>query len=165
MRVKPVPAPPEATDRLFEIRNAVPLVPEPEGSCCERLIQRTVLDETGNARDWLAFLRGLGLVEGSSGYHRTRDGPDDDDLATALLEGIYGARELYQILADAERPLSADDVFDRFEAVPRWERHRNPDWRSVWRERVERLLGWLVLFGLAEHSNREYTASASASGK
>lgn len=155
MKVKPVPVPPETVDRPFEIRDALPLVPEPEESCCDRLVRRAGVEDAEAARDWLTFLRGLDLVaEGSSGYHRTRVEPDD--LSEALLEGVYGAREIRTILDDAGEPLAADEVFERFEAVPRWERHRNPDWETVWRERVDRLLGWLALAGLADRRNGTY---------
>ena len=156
MRVKPVPAPPDGVDRLLEIRDALPLVPEPEESCCERLVHRGCVVDAETARDWLSFLRGLGLAaEGDAGYHRTRDDPNG--LEEALLEGVYGAREVRTILDDAREPLAADEVFERFEAVPRWERHRNPDWEAIWRERVERLLGWLVLFEVAKRRDGEYT--------
>lgn len=152
MRVKSVPAPPDSIEGLFVIRDAVPLVPEPERSCCDRLASRTEVDSEG-AHDWLTFLRGLGLVrEGSSGYHRTRE--EVDDLGESLLAGVYGAREVCEILS--EEPLTAEEVVERFEGVPRWERHRNPNWEAVWRERIERLLEWLVLVGLAERDSRRY---------
>lgn len=154
MRVKPVPPVPRTVDQLFEIREAVPLVPEPEASCCDRLIDRTAIRESDGARDWLAFLRGLGLVaEGPSGYHRTREEPDD--LGTALIGGVYGAREIQGIL-ESSGPLSAAAVFERFESIPRWERHRTPDWEGIWRERVRRLLNWLGLFGCAERDDECY---------
>lgn len=173
MRVKPVPAPPSAVDRLLDIRDALPLVPEPEESCCERLVSRANVQDAETARDWLTFLRGLGLAaEGSSGYYRTREEPDDvterssvsnripsADLDRALIEGVYGAREVHAILEGAEDPLTADEVFERFEAVPRWERRRNPDWEEVWRERVGRLLGWLTLIGRAERVEGGYRAA------
>ncbi|WP_336364506.1 hypothetical protein [Halalkalicoccus salilacus] len=205
MRVKPVPVPPSAVDRLLDIRDALPLVPEPEESCCERLVSRANVEDAETARDWLTFLRGLGLAaEGSSGYYRTREEPDDSetppasraagasgsddvterssvssqpesgnvtersstgrripsgDLDRALIEGVYGAREVYAILEGAEDPLTADEVFERFEAVPRWERRRNPDWEGVWRERVGRLLGWLTLIGRAERVEGGYRAA------
>lgn len=188
MRVKPVPAPPSAVDRLLDIRDALPLVPEPEESCCERLVSRANVEDAETARDWLTFLRGLGLAaEGSSGYYRTREGPDDvterssvssqtesgnvtersstgrripsGDLDRALIEGVYGAREVHAILEGAEDPLTVDEVFERFEAVPRWERRRNPDWEGVWRERVGRLLGWLTLIGRAERVEGGYRAA------
>ena len=157
MRVKPVPAPPDTLDRLLEIRSALPLVPEPEESCCDRLVRRAGVEDAESAREWLSFLRGLGLVtQGASGHRRTRSEPDE--LGDALLEGVYGAREVHAILEPTEEPLTAGEVFERFEAVPRWERHRNPDWETVWRERVERLLGWLVLVGLADRREEGYVA-------
>ncbi|MFC7008299.1 hypothetical protein [Halalkalicoccus salilacus] len=158
MRVKPVPAPPNAVDRLLEIRDALPLVPEPEESCCERLVHRACVVDEETARDWLSFLRGLDLAaEGDAGYYRTRDDPSG--LGEAMIEGVYGAREVRTILDDAGEPLTADEVFERFEAVPRWERRRNPDWEGVWRERVGRLLGWLTLIGRAERVEGGYRAA------
>lgn len=155
MRVKPVPAPPDGVEGLEAIREAVPLVPEPEASCCDRLASRTGIDSE-DASDWLAFLRGMGLVrEGESGYHRTREEPAD--LGAALIEGVYGAREVCEIL-EASEPLAAEEVFERFEGVPHWERHRDPEWGAVWRERIERLLEWLVLFEVADRQNGGYTA-------
>lgn len=160
MRSKPVPAPPADLAGLETIRNAVPLVPEPEGSCCERLSSRTDVDPE-RARDWLSFLRGLGLVrEGSSGFYRTRGAVSDTDLPEALLAGVYGAREVNGILSD--EPLTAEEVFERFESVPRWERHHHHDPEAVWRERVERLLGWLVLFGIAERREKGYVSRSGS---
>lgn len=156
MRTKPVPVPPEDIEELETIREAVPLVPEPEASCCDRLGARTGIDPE-DARDWLTFLRGLGLVrESESGYHRTTEEPAD--LGEALLSGVYGAREVREILCESEKSLPSEEVFERFDAVPRWERNRDPDWEAVWRERVERLLGWLVLFEVADRRNGEYVA-------
>lgn len=157
MRVKPVPAPPDALDRLLEIRSVLPLVPEPEESCCDRLVRRADVEDAESAREWLTFLRGLGLAtEGASGYRRTPSEPDE--FGRALFEGVYGAREIHAILERAKEPLTAGEVFERFEAVPRWERHRNPDWETVWRERIERLLGWLVLVGFADRREEGYVA-------
>lgn len=188
MRVKPVPEPPDAVEAVERIREAVPLVPEPEASCCDRLAARTDVDAE-DARDWLMFLRGVGLVrEGETGYHRTREDPDlterrsvgsrmpsddraergsagspteSDDLAEALLSGVYGACEVYALL-DPREPLTAEEVFECFEAVPRWERHRNPDWEALWHERIERLLGWLVLVGLAERRENGYVSRSGS---
>ncbi len=160
MRVKPVPAPPEDLEALESIRRAVPLVPEPEGSCCDRLAARTGIDPEV-ATDWLAFLEGIGSVrEGQSGYHRTREGPDDS--GAALLSGVYGAREVSELLEESEEPLAAKEVFERFDAIPYWDRHHHPDPEAVWRERVERLLGWLVLFGLAERREEGYVSRSGS---
>ncbi|ADJ14296.1 hypothetical protein [Halalkalicoccus jeotgali] len=153
MRVKPVPEAPDSVEAVAAIRAAVPLVPEPEASCCDRLVARTDVDPD-TASDWLTFLRGLGLVrEGSSGFHRTREEPE---LGEALLAGVYGAREVEGILS--EHPRTADEVFERFEAVPRWERHRTPDWETLWSQRIGRLLEWFVLLGLAERRTEGYVS-------
>lgn len=158
MRVKSVPEPLGSIDALGAIRRAVPLVPEPEESCCDRLAASTAIDPD-EASDWLAFLKGLGLVrEGESGFHRTRDDPD---LGEALLSGVYGAREVYEILEEADGALSEGAVAERFDAIPRWERHHHRDAEAVWRERVGRLLDWLVLVGKAERAEAGYTASGA----
>lgn len=158
MRVKSVPEPPGSIDALGAIRRAVPLVPEPEASCCERLAASTAIDPEV-ASDWLTFLKGLGLVEESeSGFHRTRENPDPGE---ALLSGVYGAREVDEILEEAGESLSEEAVAERFDAIPRWERHHHRDAEAVWRERVERLLGWLVLVGRAERVEGGYAAGGA----
>lgn len=161
MRVKAVPTPPETREFVRDARNAVPLVPKPEGDCCARLVDRLDLPARDAARRWLTFLRGLGLAaETERGFARTRDDVDDDGLAAALLDGVFGAREIRSILDASDEPLPPDVVFDRFRShVPQWERHKQPNaWEETWRERVADLLDWLVLFGLATRRDGRYTA-------
>ena len=158
--VKVVPPAPDSLDVLTEVWRAVALVPEPEESCCARLMDRAGVPAQDEAKEWLTFQRGLGLVrEGERGFYRVRDAPPEEvDLQTRFREGVYGVETLLDHLGD--RPLDADEAFDRFEArVPNWERHHDTDWRSVWRERVRRLLDWAVLFGLAERTPEGYVAS------
>ena len=161
--VKVVPPAPDSLETLHETWAAVALVPEPEESCCARLMDRAGVPAQDVAKEWLTFLRGLGLVsEGERGYHRLREqDPAEVDLATRFREGVYGVEELLGYLgAD---PLDADAAFDRFEdRVPNWERHHEADWRSVWRDRVRRLLDWAVLFGLAERTPEGYVATVEA---
>lgn len=155
MRVKAVPAPPDSLATLETARRSVPLVPEPESNCRERLVSRTTISSE-TVRDWLCFLRGVGLVrKGQSGYYRTREKPSD--LGEALLSGVYGAREVCEILRRSERALSAEEVFERFDVIPRWEGHHHRDPEAVWGERVERLLEWLVLFDRVGRAGGEYT--------
>ena len=70
---------------------------------------------------------------------------------------MYGAREVLASL-DTDEPRSIETVFDEFEErVPVWETHRAAeDWRDVWRERVERILGWAVLLDLAAERDSGY---------
>lgn len=153
MRVKAVPVPVERIEDLERVLNAIPLVPEPEESCCERLSSHTEIGSE-SARDWLTFLGGLELVrEGNAGFYRTREEPDPEE---ALLSGVYGAREVRNVLRESERVLTPKEVFERFEAIPRWERHHHRDPEAVWRERVGRLLGWLVLFGIVDRTETGY---------
>ncbi len=153
MRVKPVPAPPDSLDTLAEARRAVPLVPGGEEDCCARIMTRIDIPGRDEARTWLTFLRGLGLVvEGPQGFVRTRD---EIDLPTAFREGIYGAREVLAALDEAEGPVDPATVFERF-SIPAWERHRRQDAETDWRERVRYLLDWLVLIGEARRTDGGY---------
>lgn len=173
MRLKPVPAPPvDATDGpgtdllafLETARLAVPLVPGSEDDCCARLMAR--VDEVASrdqARTWLTFLRALGLARetASGGFVRTDAPVNRGALADAFRERVFGARELLSILAAAaDEPVSAAEAFEAFEpTVPNWERHKDPGrWREVWRERVERLLDWAVLLGVAARRDGGYVA-------
>lgn len=164
-RRKPIPPAPEDCDRLWAVRDAVPLTPEPETSCCARLMERADVPGQDDARTWLTFLRGLQLVrETDRGYVRTRDDPDESDLADRLLDGTYGAREVRSIL-ETEGALAAEAVFEQFrEHVPQYERHRSDDWERTWRERVERLLAWGVLLGLLERSGEDYRLARPVQG-
>lgn len=159
-RRKPVPPAPDSLDRLAEVRAAVSLTPDPETTCCVRLVERAAVPARDEARTWLTFLRALSLVEETErGYARTRDDPDHETLRERFLDGVYGARELHGVL-DSGGPLAAAAAFDRFrEHVPQYERHRSEEWETVWRERVGRLLGWGTLFGAFEHTPEGYGSS------
>lgn len=153
MRVKPLPEPPDDLAIVEDARSALPLVPGTETDCCARLGDRLDLPRD-DARTWLTFLRGLGLVEEvEAGFVRTRDDPD---LPRSFREGIFGATEALDALGDD--PLTADALFERIEGhVPEWERHKRPGaWRGEWRERTRRLLDWLVLLGLAHRTPEGY---------
>lgn len=164
-RRKPVPPAPDDLNGLFAVREAVPLTPEPESSCCVRLVDRTAVSARDDAKTWLAFLRGLSLVrETDRGYVRTRGNPDEESLAERFLAGVYGARELHDILRTAG-PVDADAAFERFtEHVPTYERHRSEEWRQTWRGRVERLLEWGVLFGVFAAAGDGYRLSPRSQG-
>jgi hypothetical protein len=159
VRFKEVPAPPDSLDAVAAVRDAVPLVPQPENDCCARVVDRTAVDDRETARTWLTFLRALELVEETDrGYARVRGGIDPDELAAAFRDRVFGAREVLSLLGD--HPLTVAEVFEQFEpTVPQWERHRNPQsWRETWETRVERLLEWAVLLGLAERTDAGYEA-------
>jgi hypothetical protein len=150
MRYKTVPEPHDL-ESLHAVGRAVPLVPGDEEDCCARIASRTEVPGRDVAREWLTFLEALGLVaEGKRGYHRIRADPDRDVLADRFLDNVFGAREVFEA-TDRDGPIDAKTAFAALEkSVPRWERHRNPDWEREWEETTERLLEWAVTFGLLE---------------
>ena len=156
MKLKAVPEP-GGMEFLDAAQRALPLVPGSENDCCARLLDRTDLVARDDAREWITFLRALGLAEEtSSGYRRLRRDPDREELATAFREGVFGVEALLDDLPN-DGALNETEIFERFRGhVPNWERHRRPDWEDHWRERVRRLLGWTVVFGLAERVGDGY---------
>ena len=152
MRYKIAPGPRDL-EGLYAIRSAVPLVPGDEEDCCARIASRTTVPGRDAAREWLAFLRALGLVEkGERGYHRTRTDPERDVLADRFRERVFGAQEVLDAV-DAEGPIGAEGAFGALrESVPRWERHHHADWEREWRETAGRLLEWGAVFGILERA-------------
>jgi hypothetical protein len=142
------------------------IVPEPptdgdgDGGpeCCARLLDRLGLEARDAAREWLTFGRALGFVtESDSGFRRRREEPIEEELAPTFRERVYGVREVLAVLREADEPLSAEAVAERFgDHVPQWERYRYPDPEAIWGERARRILGWTVYFGLVERVNEGY---------
>lgn len=159
MKFKVVPEP-RSTKFVREAQRALPLVPGSENDCCARLIERTNLPARDEAREWITFLRALGLAEEtSSGFRRLRRDPNRTELATAFRERVFGVETVLEILVAADEPLGVEAIFERFRhRVPNWERHRRSDWEGEWRERVRRLLDWTVVFDLAERDDERYRA-------
>ncbi|MFB6183854.1 MAG: hypothetical protein ABEI96_04805 [Haloarculaceae archaeon] len=174
MRYKVVPEP-RSLSFLETARRTIPLAPDSVDDCCGRLLAETDVIARDDARDWITFMEALGLVEetdrgyrrfhesdadGSAGSDDDADGiaeVDADALAVSFRENVFGAREVLDALAAADGPRTADAVFDDVaDVVPDWERNRDPDWKRAWRERVERLLEWGVLFGLVERTDGTY---------
>lgn len=155
MKFKVVP-PARGMDVLATAGEAVPLVPDDEESCCVRVTRDTDIASRDEAAEWLTFCRALGLVAAADdGYHRVRDPPDRALLADRFRERVYGADDVLAVLGDAERPLTAGEVYERFD-VPAWERRRHADPDQVWAERVARLLEWATVLGLAEREGDRY---------
>ena len=159
MRIKVVPEP---ADRalLREVHEALPLVPGSVEDCCTRIRDRTSVPSRDAAREWLTFAQALGLAaETDRGFHRVRDPPGDDALATAFPENVFPVEEVLAALADADGPLETVDVFEAVrDVVPRWERSRHADWESEWQDRGALVLDWCVAFGLAERVGDGYDA-------
>lgn len=149
---------PVSYDLLLAARDALPLVPGSVEDCCGRIRDRTTIPSRDAAREWLTFLQALGLAaETDRGFYRVREDPEEEALAEAFLDGVFGAREIRDALGGANGPLTASEVFDRIrEIVPRWERDRRQDWESEWAARIERLLEWGVVFGIFERREGGY---------
>jgi hypothetical protein len=158
MRYKVVPPAPASLDRVETVWQAIPIVPDPEDSCCRRLMADADVPSQDRAKEWLTFCRALGLAEeGPRGYSRVRDGYAPDEFPDRFRENVYAAAETLAVLADADGPLAPDSVFDRLrDRVPAWERARSTDWADTWRERVGHVLEWCVLLGLAGRADGGY---------
>ncbi|AZH24426.1 hypothetical protein [Haloplanus aerogenes] len=156
MKFKPVPPAPEKFAYVERVQQAVPLVPGTEDDCCARLVDRLDLPSRDAARTWLTFLRALELAEETpSGYRRTDREPTVSACRETLLNRVFAAEAVHETLAEAG-PLTAAEAFDRVrERVPAWERHRDAEWTDTWRERVTRLLDWLVLLDVTERVERD----------
>lgn len=163
MRLKPVPPAPDSIARIREVRQGVPLTPGSEADCCQRLVSRAGVPAQDQAREWLTFLRALGLAEETAegSFVRTREPSDPDRtyLADRFRERVYGARELLDVVAAADGPIDAEDAFETYRPeIPEWERQRHEDFERRWRERVARLLEWAVLLGLATRTDGGFRA-------
>lgn len=162
-RFKLVPDAPACLDDVEEAQRAVPLVPGTEDDCCARLMRRLDFPSRDVARTWLTFLRALDLAEETaSGFVRRQREPTPEHLRAALLDRVYGAREVLDTLGPD--PVDADTAFERFEErVPEWEQYKDPSgWRETWRERVGFLLDWLVLVDLATRRAGGYALGEAA---
>lgn len=160
MKFKVVPPVPESTARIETVWRAIPIVPDPEDSCCQRLMADADVSSQDAAKEWLTFCRALELADkGPRGYARRREGYNPAAFSDRFRENVYTVTPLLAVLDSADEPLAPDQAFDRLrERVPAWERARTDDWESTWTRRVERLLGWAVLFGLAERVETGYRA-------
>lgn len=151
MRFKWVPEPPETIADVEAIHRAIPLVPASESTCLQRIVDReTPIETREEATRWLTFLRALEVIEQTpNGYRRKRVDLTGDELSGRLSDGIYGARELHDLLARVDDPMSVDELTDRAAELPTWERHHHTDHTQVHRRRQRRLVEWFVLCGLA----------------
>jgi hypothetical protein len=161
VQFKPVPDPPASLDVVADAQRAVPLVPDSEDDCCARLARRLELPTRDDGRTWLTFLRALGLAEKTdSGYRRTRTDPTPAHLRDAFEANVFAVGAVLDAL-DSETPTTAEEAFAAVESrVPEWERHRDEQWRHVWRRRVETILDWAVLLELARADEGGYVRVA-----
>lgn len=160
MRFKAVP-PPHTLQTVEDAWRAVPLVPDGENDCCRRIARKLDRHDLDEARSWFAFLRALDLVEPSTrGYARSREFPDEGDLADRFRSRVFGVEELLEHI-DEDGRITPAEAFSAIEdAIPPWERHRHPGrWETIWTDRIEALLEWGVIFGLFEITDGQYFIS------
>jgi hypothetical protein len=157
VQFKLVPPAPPALEFVADAQRAVPLVPGSEADCCARLQSRLDLPSRDVARTWLTFLRALELVEETpSGFKRRRTDPTEQHLREAFLRRIYGADQLLLALRE-HGAMDAEEAYGEFRSrVPTWETYKQADWEDVWRERVEQILEWFVLLGIAQRTENGY---------
>ena len=157
MRFKWVVEPPATLNGMADAQRAIPLVPASEADCLRRLVDRTdAVDDREGAREWLMFLRAIGLVKRTpSGYCRERVELSASELVDRLCDSIYGAREIYGRLEAADEPSSVDDFAETVD-LPTWEQHHHTDPERVRRQRFRRLAEWFVLCGLGERTADGY---------
>lgn len=156
MRFKVVP-PVRSISFIREAHRTLPLVPSSENDCCALLMNHGI-DSRDEAREWITFLRALRLVAEENGrFYQCRVDPSDRELASAFRERMHAANELLALVAEAESPLTAAEVFERSqqEIIPQWERYQQ-DWEKIWRERVRRLLAWGCEFDLLRLRDEGY---------
>ncbi|WP_049925812.1 hypothetical protein [Halopiger goleimassiliensis] len=157
MKFKPVPEPPADLETVVRTARAVPTQAEAVDDCCAHLLAETRLTDRDAAATWLVFLRALEVVtEEPAGYRRLEADPTVDPAAwrRSFRERIYGAEAVLETLADSDDPLSAAAVAD---AVRRDSSARARAGRTDDREgRIERLLEWAVLLGVADRSPEGY---------
>lgn len=159
MRFKWVVEPPATLDAVADAQRAIPLVPASDADCLRRLVDRTdetVINDREDAREWLTFLRAIGLVDRtSSGYRRERVELTAGELVDRLRDGIYGAREIDDQLEAADEPLTVGDLAETVD-LPTWEQHHHTDPERVRRQRLRRLAEWFVLCGQGERTADGY---------
>jgi hypothetical protein len=148
VRYKVVPEPRDR-ETLEVVHETLPLVPDSVEECCIRTVDRTTVRSRDAAREWVTFLRALGLAERTPrGFRRVRTDVDREALAGTFRRRVFGAREVLAALDDAGE-LTPDGAFDHlWPAVPAWERDRHTDPEAEWRERTRRLLEWARILGL-----------------
>jgi len=131
---------------LLAVRDALPHEPGSVDDCCGFILDRADVTARESAREWLVFLRALGLAAETGGsYYRADPGPDRGDLPDRFLARVYGARELLAVL-ETEGPLPAGEAAECVrEAVSRADHAL--DTAEAWPAYVRRLLEWGVVFG------------------
>ncbi|WP_408957513.1 hypothetical protein [Natrinema sp. 74] len=160
MRFKPVPEPPDDLAFVDTVRRSVPETAGTVDDCCAHLLAETALETRDEAATWLTFLRALELAaEEPAGYRRRGPAPDEgagtplkrDRLRRTFRERVDGAAAVLATLEDAERPLTAARVADALHETQS-DGERRARRTRVEEDRIERLLEWAVLLGLAERT-------------
>ncbi|AGB30780.1 hypothetical protein C488_03560 [Natrinema pellirubrum DSM 15624] len=182
MRFKPVPEPPADVETLETVYRALPTRVDDIDDCCAHLVEETPIEDREKAATWLTFLRALELaVEESGSFRRLETDSsggaadlaalDRDRLGRAFRARVDGADAVCaaleaavergstspgsQIRQDADEALTVSEVIDTL-GDDRAAEGRRSRRNRVDPERVERLLEWAVLLGLAERADDGY---------
>jgi len=160
IRYRSVPEPRE--ELLRDVYEAVPADPAATDDCCARIREATALPDRESAREWLLFLRALGLAGRTDrGFYRLEWTEHRQALGQAFEDGVLGARELLGAIAESGpvtreqlvEDLATDDAF----SPGRQGAGSGPDLET----RVDRLLAWSVLFELVTETDGRYDSTPS----
>ncbi|ELY76737.1 hypothetical protein [Natrinema pallidum] len=170
MQFKPVPEPPADRTLLATVRRALPATAGDVDDCCQRLVDETPLETREAAATWLTFLRALEIAsEDPAGFRRRDAGsgtPDDHDreeLGRAFRDRVYGAEPVLTVLERADGPRTVEEVVDAVGEQRRADGRTRPSRATEHRrERIERLLGWAVVFDLAERDGAGYRSTRAS---
>lgn len=172
VQFNPIPDPPDSLDRIAAVHEALPTEPDPELDCCARVIERTAVETREAAADWITFLRALEVVaKAPNGYRRAPmpgdvepdsdvDGdPNLEQLARAFRDRVVGVDAVLSTLDD-EDGLAAEVIYGQLvatDSIPTSDRRRYGDrLRSIWIDRIDRILEWATLFELVERVDGAY---------
>jgi hypothetical protein len=158
IRYRSVPEPRE--ELLRDVYAAVPADPAATDDCCARIREATELPDRESAREWLVFVRALGLAgRTDQGFYRLEWTEEPQALGEAFENGVLGAQEVIEAIAESGPVtreqlvdiLTADDAF----SVDRQGAGSGPDLET----RVDRLLEWSVLFERVAETDGRYDST------
>jgi hypothetical protein len=160
IRYRSVPEP--RGELLRAVYEAVPADPTETDDCCARIREATDLPDRESAREWLVFVRALGLAgRDNRGFYRLEWPDDRQVLGEAFENGVLGARELVSAIAESG-PVTREQLVDILAADDTFPDNRREAGSGLGLEtRVDRLLEWSVLFELGTETDGRYDSTPS----